>query len=109
MKIENITLYKDNNWLAQIVITEDGFLGAVTDYGNFAYAWRSFGEKTIENFKSFILGLNSEYVSGKIVSQLSYWGNINQKFEKSIHRSIDVILPVLKDYIRDNQDSKDKE
>lgn len=69
VKAESYTLQnEDGRWLGQIVITEDGFFGAVTDWGNFSFAWRSYGN----NFKDFILSLSVEYFASKMYTGMAY-------------------------------------
>lgn len=62
--MRNITL-KDTNgcWLAQVLLSDDGFIGVVSDYGNFAFAWRNFGT---EKFEDFLLKISTDYLAGKI-------------------------------------------
>ncbi len=55
---KTFTLRGDNGqWLGQVVLTSDGMFASVTDYGNFSYAWRSFGD----DFEGFICRLNVDY------------------------------------------------
>lgn len=46
-------------------IDSAGFLGIVSDYGNYAYHWSSFGTE----FKQFLSGLDWEYLYRKITHQ----------------------------------------
>jgi len=50
-------------WWAEICISEDGSLNVLSDYGNYAYAWRSIGQDT---FKQFLISLHNDYLMGKI-------------------------------------------
>src|SRR5688572_22693299 len=47
---------------AIIHIDSAGFLGVVSDYGNYAYHWSSFGD----DFKKFLSGLDWEYLYRKL-------------------------------------------
>jgi len=65
VKARCYTLRKETGgWLAQVVITSDGMFSAVSDYGNFCYAWRSTGE---EDFRNFLLNINTSYFGGKCI------------------------------------------
>lgn len=61
---------------AIVVICEDGYFSAVTDYGNYAYKWSSFGDC----FRTFLVGLENgqRYISGKI-SRKEYNGEATCK------------------------------
>jgi len=56
-------------WLASIVIGSDGWLGVVSDYGNYAYFWRSFGDV---DFRAFLAGLNTGYLLCKLSTKSEY-------------------------------------
>ena len=43
---------------AEVVITGGGFFSAVSDYGNYAFAWRGFGDR---DFRSFLLGAQRDH------------------------------------------------
>lgn len=58
------------SWLADILIREDGFFSTVSDWGNYAYWWRGFGEG---DFRRFLITLNGEYVAEKLESGHSYY------------------------------------
>lgn len=45
-----------------VVIDSKGFLGIVSDHGDYAYHWSSFGE----DFKKFLEGLDWHYLHGKL-------------------------------------------
>jgi hypothetical protein len=96
---ESITLNDENgNWLGQIVLTSDGMIAAVTDYGNFGYAWRSYGE----NFKKFLCGLNVSYFSNKMSSGMSYVAH-GRNIDKAADRFAEHILPVLQKYLMEQE------
>jgi hypothetical protein len=79
-------------WLAQVVLTEDGMFSTVSDYGSFAFAWRSYSEK---DFRQFILSLGFDYFAGKMECSLSYVVPITKKIEKACLRFAEMVLPAL--------------
>lgn len=63
------TLRKENGeWLGQIVLTTDGMFSSVTDYGNFGYAWRTYGT----NFREFMSSISTDYFASKLVEGMAY-------------------------------------
>lgn len=80
--------------MGQVVLTNDGLLGSVTDYGNFSYAWRSTGVP----FKEFILSMDTNYFAKKIEQ-----GLYNVPRSKSLTDGIEfyarMILPALKEVL----------
>jgi len=86
---------ESGSWLGQIVLTSDGMFGSVTDYGNFSYAWRHFGE----NFKDFIISLNVDYFASKMQNGLSYVCH-NRQTERASETFAKEILPTLQDVLR---------
>lgn len=92
---KSYTLRTENgHWLAQIVITSDGMFSSVTDWGNFSFAWRSFGEKSLDNFKKFLTELDVSYFGTKIFTGMSYVLH-TRKCEAACHRFAGEILPAL--------------
>lgn len=92
VKSKSYTLYSESgSWLGQVVITNDGMLGSVTDWGNFSYSWRSFGEC----FRTFLLGLNEQYFGQKLATGMAYIV-YNKKVEQSCIRYAEKILPALR-------------
>lgn len=90
-----IKLYTDSGqWLGNIVITEDGFFGAVTDYGNFAYQWNAFGD----SFEKFLLSINEDYFAKKMSGSLAYIV-YSRKVDKGAQRFAEMILPALKKHL----------
>jgi hypothetical protein len=61
---------KGMGW-AEIVLCSTGFFGAVSDYGNYAYAWRSRGP---EDIRRFLLDIGPDYMQGKIAPREDYDG-----------------------------------
>ena len=48
---------------AEIVIGSNGFFASVSDYGNYAYAWRHTG---VKDFREFLAGVHSDYLMSKL-------------------------------------------
>ncbi len=97
VKAKSYTLRDEKGcWLGQIVLTSDGAFMSITDYGNFSFAWRSFGkERTLEEFENFIRKLDVGYFSSKMRQGMSYVAhgrNVDRQAEIFSER----ILPVLK-------------
>jgi hypothetical protein len=93
---ESFTLRDDfGQWLGQVVLTNDGMFASVTDYGNFSYAWRSYGD----DFKKFLLSLNVSYFGTKMYSGNTYilYG---KKTEQAAQRFAEKILPALQEELR---------
>lgn len=67
---------------AEIVLCSSGFFGAVSDWGNYAFAWRHFGP---DDFRAFVMGLGESYLSSKLGPQS---GRQNQFDSEKSLRSI---------------------
>lgn len=88
---KSYTLLNENGgWLGQIVLTSDGMFSSVTDWGNFSYVWRNFGN----DFREFILKLNVSYFGSKMQNGLSYIAH-TRKTEAACNRFAAEILPAL--------------
>ena len=75
IKLSNYHLRsEDGQWLGQIVLTSDGMYASVTDWGNFSFCWRSFGD----DFKKFLCGINEEYFAQKMENGMSYQAKMNK-------------------------------
>lgn len=86
-------------WLGQITYTDDGMLAGVTEFGNFAHAWRSFGN----DFEDFLLNIGSDYLAGKLFTDLLYFGMARTKARIVSNRLSEIILPELKKAIQDSK------
>ncbi len=53
---------KGEGW-AEVVLTEDGFFAAVSDYGNYAYHWTSMG---VGDLRLFLLDCDGDYIRRKL-------------------------------------------
>lgn len=94
----NYTLKTDNGgWLGQIVLTSDGLFSAVTDWGNFSYAWRSFGD----TFKSFLSQLNVAYFAEKMAASVSYSFGNSKKINSACYKFAEHILPALQKVLKE--------
>jgi len=60
----NVDMYTltSRSWWGQITVSEDGCLTVISDYGNYGYAWRSFGK----SFKKFLITLDGSYLYNKL-------------------------------------------
>jgi len=100
--MKSITLHTVRNgnqyWLGQITYTEDGMLAGVTEFGNFAHAWRSFGD----DFEDFLLKIGPDYLAGKLFSDLLYFGMARTKAKTVSDRLAEIILPELKKAIKNS-------
>jgi hypothetical protein len=93
---KSYTLRKDGTWLGQILVSSDGMVAGVTDYGNFSYTWRSFGE----SIEEFILSINTSYFGGKIAFGNAFIQRPSRTAEKAYQRLAEIILPALQAEIR---------
>jgi hypothetical protein len=71
-----------NRWLADIVISDDGYFSTVSDYGNYAFWWGAAGDC----FRSFLADLNSGYLCSKLGGARQYYDG--DATEKAIRRHI---------------------
>jgi hypothetical protein len=95
---KSYTLYtEEGHWLGQVVLTSDGMFASVTDYGNFSYTWRSYGQ---QEFKEFLLSLNTSYFATKMAGGMAYVA-IGRKIDKAADRFAEMILPALKKVLRE--------
>ena len=105
--MKSVTLHTVRNgneyWLGQITYTEDGMLAGVTEFGNFAHAWRSFGD----DFETFLLEISPGYLAGKLFSDLLYFGMTVRKAQKVSDRLAEIILPALKKSIKDSNKAEE--
>ena len=94
---ESYTLNDERgNWLGQVVLTNDGMFASVTDYGNFSYAWRAYGD----DFKKFILGVSVDYFASKMSGGFAYVA-YSKKIDAGAKRFAEKILPALQNKLRE--------
>ena len=97
IKAQSYTLKdKTGGWLGQVVLTDDGMFASVTDWGNFSYAWRAYGD----NFKDFIINLNVSYFGDKMLTGMAYIV-YNKKVELACRRFAEKILPPLQEVLKE--------
>ena len=95
---ESYTLKDDRGyWLGQVVLTSDGMFASVTDYGNFSFAWRSYGDMS---FKEFLIGLGEDYFATKMACGMAYV-LLNKKIDQGAERFAKMILPALQKVLRE--------
>ena len=100
---KSYTLRTENDgWLGQIVLTSDGAFMSVTDYGNFSFAWRHTGE---EDFRKFIIDLNTSYFAGKMANGMSYVA-YGRKIDKAAEVFAKHILPPLQELLKKEIESE---
>ncbi len=94
---------KTGNWLGQIVLTSDGAFMAITDYGNFNFAWRAYGN---DDFREFICRIDVHYFAGKIASGLYYVTGVSRKIDKAAQVFAEKILPPLQEILKQEINSE---
>lgn len=99
---EYILKDKNGRWLAQVLLTDDGMFAAVSEYGNFAYAWRSFGS----NFREFLLSLDLGYFAEKLETGMAYVVS-NNKVRSGCRRFSEKVIPILQAAIKLTLDSEE--
>jgi hypothetical protein len=95
--IYTLTYKEHGGWLAQIVLTSDGMFAAVSDWGNFSYAWRAYGDRT---FKEFILSLNVDYFESKISSGMSFVAT-GKRVDSACKNFARRVLPILQETLKE--------
>lgn len=97
VKAKSYTLYNPNGtWLGQIVLTSDGMFSAVTDYGNFSFTWRAFGE----DFREFLCQTNMHYFAGKMSLSMAYVLKRPRELDKPAMTFTEHILPPLQEVLK---------
>lgn len=94
-------LTEEGTWLGQVVLTSDGMFASVTDFGNFSYSWRAFGD----SFEDFILKLNPDYFADKMTAGIAYSIYPTKAITASIRKYADKILPALQAVLRKERQS----
>lgn len=102
---KSYTLYAENGcWLGQIVLTSDGAFMSITDYGNFSFAWRSYGSG---DFREFLCRLNTDYFAGKMANGMGYVA-YGKKIDKAAEVFAEKILPPLQELLKKEIESETK-
>lgn len=94
---------QNGGWLGQIVLTSDGAFMAITDYGNFNFAWRAYGNG---DFREFICRLDVHYFAGKMANGMYYVTNPSRKVDKAAEMFAEKILPPLQDLLKKEIESE---
>lgn len=87
---------EDGHWLGQIVLTSDGMFASVTDYGNFSFAWRSFGDDFIE----FMSRIGVDYFATKMATGMAYVAH-SKKIDAACNRFAKEILPPFQKILKE--------
>ena len=102
VKSKSYTLRNESGqWLGQIVLTDDGMLASVTDWGNLSYAWRSFGN----DFREFLISINVDYFGTKLYTGMAYIA-YGRKYEKACQRYAEKILPALQKVLKEEVENE---
>lgn len=100
---KSYTLRTENGgWLGQIVLTSDGAFMAITDYGNFNFAWRAYGNG---DFREFICRLDTSYFAGKMAIGMGYVA-YGKKIDKAAEMFAEKILPPLQELLKKEIESE---
>jgi hypothetical protein len=94
--------YESGQWLGQIVLTSDGAFMSVTDYGNFSFAWRHYGD---DDFRKFLISLNVDYFATKMYCGMNYVA-FGKKIEQAAKRFAEKILPPLQELLKKEIENK---
>lgn len=102
VKSKSFTLRnEDGSWLGQVVITSDGAFMSITDWGNFAFAWRSFGNY---DFRVFLKGLSQSYFGNKMYQGITYVAS-SEDVKEASERFARNIFPIFLKAITEDIDN----
>lgn len=102
---KSYTLRKeDGSWLGQIIITNDGAYTSITDYGNFNFAWRSYGGEG-KDFREFLIGLGVDYFATKMYGGMTYIA-YGKKIEKAAQLYAEMVLPILQKALKEELETE---
>ena len=88
----------DSSLWATIYVNDNGQLSILSDYGEWAYWWYSFGD----DFKSFLCGINRDYVIEKLSN-----GHRELNFEKTIANLKNDIVEYRNDDLISSEEAND--
>ena len=91
-------------WLAQVLLSSDGTFAAVSEWGNFAFAWRAIGERS---FKEFLIDIEVDYFESKMVSSMSYMAT-GKRVDSACRNFARRVLPVLQKALKEEVSLKEK-
>jgi len=80
-----------------MVLTSDGMLASVTDYGNLSFSWRRTG---MNDFREFICKLNADYFATKMATGMAYIAH-GKKIDQACSRYAEKILPALQKVLKE--------
>ena len=81
-------------WLGGVILTDDGYFFAFTDWGNFNYYW-----STPMEIREFITSLDTQYFANKMYQSVSYQCS-TKTMRGCCERFAENILPALKEAIK---------
>lgn len=81
-------------WLGRVILTDDGYFFAFTDWGNFNYYW-----STPMEIREFITSLDTQYFANKMHQSVSYQCS-TKTMRGCCERFAENILPALKEAIK---------
>ena len=93
---------KEDNWLGQIVLVSNGAFMSITDWGNYNYSWGSTGG---EDFREFLLRINTDYFGTKMFSGVSDISCTKKTMERAMIFA-EKILPALQEVLRKEIESE---
>ncbi len=95
---------ESGSWLGRVIITSDGVLASVTDWGNLSFAWGAHGEG---DFRKFLLDIHPEYFGRKMYQGIAYIAH-GRKIEKACEVYADKILPALQKALKKELEEESK-
>ena len=105
MSATSVTLHVirggEKYWLGEIVYTSTGMIAGVTEYGNFAYAWRAFGG----DIESFLLSIEPDYFSAKLEGEFLRIPASRSGARRRADIIASEVLPHLQAHIRESRKS----
>jgi len=90
-------------WLATVVISDDGYFSTVSDYGNYAFFWGDAGEC----FRKFLAQLGPDYYLPKFGAREEYDGKETLKAVKRAIREQRRVHEILREGAREEWDLLD--
>ncbi len=100
-KIYDLTT-KEGGWLGRVILTSDGSFMSATDWGSYNYHWNCTG---YDDFRQFILSLNTDYFGTKMFSVTCDISNSNKTREKAMLFA-NKILPALQEVLKKEIESE---
>lgn len=98
VKMTQYRLAPNGRWLADVFMSEDGYIFIKSDRGAWSYKF-CFGS---DSFAKFILMLEVDYFAGKVWQSWNYLC-FNKQMEKRARDFAKFILPALQEAIREDE------